>query len=63
MHLGSKYTFGETSVRPLYLDNEAVGFDSTAIHDYISVIDLHSILLRLMKDAKIACDRDGKLQH
>lgn len=63
MHLGSEYTFGETSVRPLYSDNEAVGYNSTTIHDYISVIDLRSILLRLMKDAKIACDRDGKLQH
>jgi hypothetical protein len=59
MHLGSEYTFGETSVRPLYSDNEAVGYDLTAIHDYVSVIDLHSILLRLMKDAKISCDRDG----
>ena len=63
MHLGSKFTFCETAVRPLHSDNGAAGFDLPTTHDFVSVIDLQSVLKSLFHDAVLHCDREGKLQQ
>jgi len=66
LNIGSEFTFGEMTVRPLYSDNEFVGYSAhgeVPINDYISVIDLNTILRNQMKEAKLSCDREGKLQQ
>jgi hypothetical protein len=51
MLLGSDYTFGDTTSRPLYADNGLTSNDGeAAINDYVSLIDLKCIQRKLMKD-------------
>ena len=61
--LGSDFTFGETATRSLYQDNGNKNSGKLVINDYISAINLYSILRRLMKDASLDCNRGGKLQQ
>lgn len=63
--IGSEFTFGETTVRPLYSNNISVGYQQSdlPINDYVSIIDLQSILKRLMNDATLNCSSEGKLQQ
>jgi hypothetical protein len=63
MLLGSDFTFGETSTRSLYQDNGQTGHVGEVINDYVSLINLNSILRKHMKDAPLNCDRNGKLQQ
>jgi hypothetical protein len=65
MHLGSEYIFGETATRSLYGDNgySSVAGADGAINDYVSLIDLQTIRHKLMKDAILYCNRNGKLQQ
>jgi hypothetical protein len=63
MRLGTEYTFGATSCQPLYEDNGFTGNCGPNITDFISLIDINSITRKLMKDAVINCDRNGKLQQ
>jgi hypothetical protein len=51
---------------PLYKDNQSStnpGADGELITDYLSLIDLNSILRKLMKEVVLDCGRNGKLQH
>lgn len=65
--LGSEFTFGETTVHPLYSDNGYLGYSlndarsDQLLRDYVSTIDLNYILEKLMKDTLVACDREGNL--
>ena len=42
--LGSDFTFGETATRSLYQDNGNKNSGKLVINDYVSAIDLYSIL-------------------
>jgi hypothetical protein len=48
MNLGSDYSFGDTITCPLYKDNQSTstnaGADGELVTDYLSLIDLNSIL-------------------
>ena len=63
--IGSEFTFGETTTRPLYSDNGHVGYQQSdlPLNDFISVIDLRSILHHLMKTATLGHTTEGKLQQ
>lgn len=63
---GSEYFVGQMETRPLYSDNIFVGYDGvleSPINDYISVIDLQSILKKLFAAATLDCNKEGKLQQ
>jgi hypothetical protein len=66
LSVGSEFTFGKTTVCPLYLNNQFIGCGSHGdlhINDFILAIDLNNIVGCLMKEAKLDCNREGKLQH
>jgi hypothetical protein len=55
LHLGSEYIFGVNG-------NSNVG--QAVINDYVSMIDhLATILRKLLKDARLDCNQNGKLQQ
>jgi hypothetical protein len=60
-----QYAFGETATCPLYITNSSfyIPVDEGLVNDYISLIDLRYILMKLMHEASIGCDRNGKLQQ
>lgn len=63
---GSEYFVGQMETRPLYSDNIFVGYDGvleSPINDYISIIDLQSILKQLFAAATLDCNKEGKLQQ
>lgn len=66
MCLGSDFTFGDTTVRPLYSDNGngpvAEGPGAPEI-EYVSKIDLYSILHKQMKDSNLHTHENGTLQQ
>ena len=64
--LGSDFNFGKTTVRSLFSDNKFVGFDlniKMIIIDYVSMIYLKFIPKRLLKEATIQCDKEGKKER
>lgn len=64
--IGSDYSFGDTTKRPLYLSNmhSPVNADDSSIRDYVSRIDLQYILKTLVKrTTSIGHIIDGNLQH
>lgn len=68
--IGSEYISGETAKRPLYSSNgiaacTAEDWANASIRDFVSMIDLRSILKQLIRTADPIhrYHRDGKLQH
>ena len=61
--LGSEFTFGKTATRSLYQDNGNKNSGKFIINDYISAINLYSILRRLMNDESLDCNQCVKLQQ
>ena len=63
--IGSDYTFGDTTKRPLYSSNNLTQVnEDESIRDYVSMIDLEYMLKKLVKGATtMAYDKDGALQH